>query len=138
MKKDFLKFPLRKALFSTVILFSLSAIFSSCGDDVEGRISVNNAAPEKVTNVKTEAGPGEVYLTWTNPTNESFMYTKIEYTTSKGEKKYQLISKENADNGVAKATVSGEGFQKGLHIHTSKGFLSNLCPGGRICAFPKM
>ena len=39
MKKDFLKFPLRKALFSTVILFSLSAIFSSCGDDVEGRIS---------------------------------------------------------------------------------------------------
>lgn len=87
MKKDFLKFPLRKALFSTVILFSLSAIFSSCGDDVEGRISVNNAAPEKVTNVKTEAGPGEVYLTWTNPTNESFMYTKIEYTTSKGEKK---------------------------------------------------
>lgn len=107
MKKDFLKFPLRKALFSTVILFSLSAIFSSCGDDVEGRISVNNAAPEKVTNVKTEAGPGEVYLTWTNPTNESFMYTKIEYTTSKGEKKYQLISKENADNGVAKATVSG-------------------------------
>ena len=101
MKKDFLKFPLRKALFSTVILFSLSAIFSSCGDDVEGRISVNNAAPEKVTNVKTEAGPGEVYLTWTNPTNESFMYTKIEYTTSKGEKKYQLISKENADNGVA-------------------------------------
>ena len=53
MKKDFLKFPLRKALFSTVILFSLSAIFSSCGDDVEGRISVNNAAPEKVTNVKT-------------------------------------------------------------------------------------
>lgn len=107
MKKDFLKFPLRKALFSTVILFSLSAIFSSCGDDMEGRISVNNAAPEKVTNVKTEAGPGEVYLTWTNPTNESFMYTKIEYTTSKGEKKYQLISKENADNGVAKATVSG-------------------------------
>ena len=71
MKKDFLKFPLRKALFSTVILFSLSAIFSSCGDDVEGRISVNNAAPEKVTNVKTEAGPGEVYLTWTNPTRKN-------------------------------------------------------------------
>ena len=34
--------------------------------------------------------------------------------------------------------LRGEGFQKGLHIHTSKGFLSNLCPGGRICAFPKM
>lgn len=108
MKKDFLKYPLKRMLFSTVILFSLSAIFSSCGDEEEGRISINDAAPEKVTNVKTEAGPGEVYITWTTPADETFMYTKIEYITSKGEQKYLLFSKEKADkNGITKATVSG-------------------------------
>jgi hypothetical protein len=66
MKKDLLKFPLKRVLLSTVILCSLSAIISSCGEE-EGRISVNDAAPEKVTNVTTKAGPGEVTLSWTNP-----------------------------------------------------------------------
>ena len=85
MKKDLLKFPLKRVLLSTVILCSLSAIISSCGEE-EGRISVNDAAPEKVTNVTTKAGPGEVTLSWTNPASSSFMYTKIEYTNAKGEK----------------------------------------------------
>ena len=53
MKKDLLKFPLKRVLLSTVILCSLSAIISSCGEE-EGRISVNDAAPEKVTNVTTK------------------------------------------------------------------------------------
>ena len=54
MKKDLLKFPLKRVLLSTVILCSLSAIISSCGEE-EGRISVNDAAPEKVTNITTKA-----------------------------------------------------------------------------------
>lgn len=109
MKKDLLKYPLKKAFFSAVILCSLSLIFSSCNEE-EGRITVNDKAPDKVTNVTTEPGPGEVYLTWTNPTNESFMYTKVEYTNTKGVKKYKLISKEKAnDNGIAKTTISGFG-----------------------------
>ena len=94
MKKDLLKFPFKRTFFSTVILCSLSVIFNSCNDDGEGRIKLNDKAPAKVTNVTTESGPGEVYLTWTNPTDESFMYTKIEYTNTKGVKKYKLISKE--------------------------------------------
>lgn len=83
MKKDLLKFPFKRTFFSTVILCSLSVIFNSCNDDGEGRIKLNDKAPAKVTNVTTESGPGEVYLTWTNPTDESFMYTKIEYTKRK-------------------------------------------------------
>lgn len=71
MKKDLLKFPLKRVLLSAVILCSLSAIFTSCGDDAEGRITLNDKAPAKVTNVTTAAGPGEVYITWTNPTSES-------------------------------------------------------------------
>ena len=110
MKKDLLKFPLKRACFSAVILCSLSVIFNSCNDDGEGRIKLNDKAPAKVTNVTTESGPGEVYLTWTNPTDESFMYTKIEYTNTKGVKKYKLISKEKAnDSGVAQTTISGFG-----------------------------
>ena len=108
MKKDLLKFPLKRVLLSAVILCSLSAIFTSCGDDAEGRITLNDKAPAKVTNVTTAAGPGEVYITWTNPTSESFMYTKIEYTDSKGAKRYSLISKERAnENKVATATIKG-------------------------------
>lgn len=101
MKKDLLKFPLKRVLLSTVILCSLSAIISSCGEE-EGRISVNDAAPEKVTNVTTKAGPGEVTLSWTNPASSSFMYTKIEYTNAKGEKKYELISKERGSTATIK------------------------------------
>lgn len=109
MKKDLLKYPLKKAFFSAVILCSLSLIVSSCNEE-EGRITVNDKAPDKVTNVTTEPGPGEVYLTWTNPTSESFMYTKVEYTNTKGVKKYKLISKEKADdNGITKTTISGFG-----------------------------
>lgn len=108
MKKDLLKYPLERAFFLAVILCSLSIIFGSCNDDGEGRITINDKAPAKVTNVTTAPGPGEVYLTWTNPTNESFMYTKIEYTDSKGLKKYSLISKEKAnENNVATATIKG-------------------------------
>ena len=110
MKKDLLKFPFKRTFFSTVILCSLSVIFNSCNDDGEGRIKLNDQAPAKVTNVTTESGPGEVYLTWTNPTDESFMYTKIEYTNTKGVKKYKLISKEKAnDSGIAQTTISGFG-----------------------------
>ena len=75
MKKDSLSSPLKKVLLSTVFFSFLSVISSSCGDDIEGKVSINDKAPDKVTNVTTAAGPGEVYLTWTNPENSSFMYT---------------------------------------------------------------
>lgn len=108
MKKDLLKFPLKRAFFSAVILCSLFVVFGSCNDDGEGRITINDKAPAKVTNVTTKAGFGEVHLTWTNPTSESFMYTKIKYTDSKGVKKYTLISKEKAnENKVSTATIKG-------------------------------
>lgn len=103
MKNDLLKFPLRDILCSAAIFFSLSAVLNSCVDE-EGKITVNDAAPEKVTNVTTQAGPGEVTLSWTNPNSTSFMYTKIEYTNAKGEKKYELVSKER------KSTVTIKGF----------------------------
>lgn len=107
MKKDLLKFPLKRILLSTVILCSLSAIFTSCGDDAEGRIEINNTAPDKVTEVNTAKGPGEVYLSWRIPQSTSFMYTKVEYMDAKGERQYQMISKDRAENGICKATISG-------------------------------
>lgn len=108
MKKDSLSSPLKKVLLSTVFFSFLSVISSSCGDDIEGKVSINDKAPDKVTNVTTAAGPGEVYLTWTNPENSSFMYTKIEYTNSKGEKSYTMVSKDRANESrVATATIKG-------------------------------
>lgn len=75
-----------------MIICCLSFMFSSC-DDEEGRIKVDDSAPAKATNVTATPGPGEVILSWTNPDNSSFMYTKVEYTDAKGEKQYVLISK---------------------------------------------
>ncbi len=86
----------------------LSVIFCSCGDEVEGRITVNDAAPSQVSNVNATSGPGEVYLTWNAPSDASFMYTQIEYINSKGENKSIFIAKDKAEsNGTFKATVSG-------------------------------
>lgn len=97
--------------FKTNLIFLgiLSAfLFIACGDDVEGRITINDAAPAQVSNVTTTAGPGEVYLTWTAPTDPSFMYTKIEYTNSKGVSKYQLVARDKGQaDGTYKATIGG-------------------------------
>lgn len=90
-----------------VFFVFLSAILCSCGDEPDSRVTLDDRAPGKVTNVTTESGPGEVYITWTNPDSESFMYSKVEYVNSKGEKKYQLFSKEKGENGVMTTTVSG-------------------------------
>lgn len=120
MKKDLLKFPLKRVLLSTVILCSLSAIISSCGEE-EGRISVNDAAPEKVTNVTTKAGPGEVTLSWTNPASSSFMYTKIEYTNAKGEKKYELISKERGSTATIKGFANTDVQSFSLFAYSVRG-----------------
>ncbi|WP_288911168.1 DUF4959 domain-containing protein [uncultured Bacteroides sp.] len=110
MKKGFLTFlgNAKDILFCLTFLILGLSLFSSCGDDSEGRIKLNDVAPAQVTNVQQEAGPGEIYFTWNIPSSESFMYTKVTYTTSKGEEKYLLFSKDHADkNGVMKATVSG-------------------------------
>lgn len=108
MKNKFLKVPLKSTLFVTTILAFSTISFSSCGNEEEGRITVNDAAPAKITNVNTVAGPGEVYLSWTNPESPSFMYTKIEYINSKGENKYHLLSKERiGPDGIARDTIRG-------------------------------
>lgn len=107
MKKEFLRLLSKSHLLSAMMICSLSVFFASC-DDEEGRIKVNDAAPAQVMNVTATSGPGEVTLSWTNPTSTSFMYTKVEYTNAKGEKKYVLVSKEKADdNNVSTATVKG-------------------------------
>ncbi len=107
MKNDFLKFSSKRDWLSMMIICCLSFMFSSC-DDEEGRIKVDDSAPAKATNVTATPGPGEVVLSWTNPDNSSFMYTKVEYTDAKGEKQYVLISKEKAnENHVSTATIKG-------------------------------
>lgn len=106
MKKKLLKFTSMRVLLSALMVCSL-LLPASCGDDAEGRIEINNAAPDKVTDVNTAQGPGEVYLSWRIPESISFMYTKVEYLDAKGKRQYQIISKERAENGVCKATVGG-------------------------------
>ena len=97
-----------RAAFIATLLAGPSLMLSSCGDETEGKASINDAAPAKVTDVSSVAGPGEVYLTWTVPSDPSFMYTKITYKNAKGEEVYQVFSKDHADeNGVVKATISG-------------------------------
>lgn len=95
MKKPFL-----------VLCIFCAALLGAC-DDSEGRISVNNAAPAQVTGVTTTPGPGEVTINWQAPADDSYMYTKIEYTTSKGEQKYQLVARDkNLVPGGAPNTYS--------------------------------
>lgn len=107
MKKDLLRLPLAKMLFLTAVL-SATLLLQACGDDAEGRVEINSAAPAQVSNVQTAAGPGEVYLTWTMPSSSSFMYAKVEYKNSKGEGRILYVTKEKADaNGQMSATISG-------------------------------
>lgn len=107
MKNQNSAFLSKRSLCSAMIVCCLSAIPVSC-DDAEGRIEVNDAAPGKVANVVTVAGPGEVTLSWTNPASPSFMYTKVEYVNAQKEKKYVLVSKDRVDeNGISTATVKG-------------------------------
>lgn len=81
---------------------------TACGDEEEGRIGINDAAPAQVSNVASTTGPGEVYLSWTVPSSSSFMYSKVTYINSKGEEVYKLYSKDHADgNGVIHATIGG-------------------------------
>lgn len=88
-EERFAKVPVKENSSLCGDLCSLSAIFTSCGDDAEGRIEINNTAPDKVTEVNTAKGPGEVYLSWRIPQSTSFMYTKVEYMDAKGERQYQ-------------------------------------------------
>lgn len=82
--------------------------FPSCSDETEGKAVVDYSAPEQVTDITSEAGPGEVYLSWKIPASKSFMYSKVVYTNAKGEEVYKLYSKEQADdNGVVNATIGG-------------------------------
>lgn len=86
----------------------LGAVSVSCGDDSEGRIEINDAAPSQVTAVSYTEGPGEIRLTWKIPSDPSFMYTKIEYVNSRGEEKKLYYSKERADeNGMTNAVIQG-------------------------------
>ena len=103
-------FNLNKLYASTIAMVCLSNLLGSCKDEGEGRITIDDTLPAQVTNVKFSSGPGEVYLSWTNPdtlSSPSFMYTKVEYLGEKGEKQYHLISKERAVNNVVEDTIRG-------------------------------
>ena len=67
------------------LAFGVGAVCVSCGDESEGRLEINDAAPSQVSDVKYTEGPGEVRLEWKIPSDPSFMYTKVEYTNSRGE-----------------------------------------------------
>lgn len=102
----------KKRLFRKAAICIAAALpmmwMTACGDEEEGRIKINDAAPAQVTNVASTTGPGEVYLSWTIPSSSSFMYSKVTYTNSKGEEVYRLFSKDQADsNGVVHATIGG-------------------------------
>lgn len=83
-------------------------LLCACGDDAEGRIEIDDAAPAQVTNVNATPAAGAVTLTWNIPTSGSFMYTKVAYTDAGGKETYQMFSKERADvNGQMTATFKG-------------------------------
>lgn len=108
MKNDFLKVLIEKksALCDDYLLpifLRLVLVMTK-----KGEFKIDDSAPAKVTNITATPGPGEVMLSWTNPSSSSFMYTKIEYTNAKGEKKYTMVSKEKAnENNVSTATIKG-------------------------------
>lgn len=90
------------------LAFGMGATLISCGDESEGRLEINDAAPAQVSDVKSTEGPGEVRLEWKIPSDASFMYTKVEYTNSKGVLVKRMYSKEHADeNGIMHAVIQG-------------------------------
>ncbi len=92
-----------------LILVLLLALIYSCKDE-EGRLNIKDTPPEKVTDITTSPGNGEVYLAWKTPSDPTFMYTKIEYTNSKGELKYQLTPKHKIkEDGITRDTIRGFG-----------------------------
>lgn len=108
MKRSSWKSALANGIFAPMILGVLPTGMTSCLDEADKRVELDNSAPAQVSNIQAEAGPGEVYLTWDIPQSASFMYTKIEYLDAKGEKQYQIISKERADaEGRCNTTISG-------------------------------
>lgn len=102
------------------VLFCTS-LFVSCSDEVEGRITVDDTPPAKVTNVSSNSGPGEVYLSWTNPESSSFMYTKIEYTDANGELKYRLLSKERAARDTIRGFATTDPIQFSIYSCSVRG-----------------
>lgn len=93
-------------------LLLLTLLFAACGDDEEGRITLNDSAPSQVTNVTATPVAGGVTLSWNIPQDESFMYTKVVYVDAKGEETYQMFSKEHADSITGKMTATINGFVK--------------------------
>ena len=73
---------------------------------------MDNTAPDQVTNVNAVDGPGEVTLSWSNPSSPSFMYTKIVYTDSKGEEQYVMVAKDKEPTATVKgfATTDTQTF----------------------------
>ena len=100
-KKDFLRWSSLKKTVWAMAVACACMLGTSC-DDAEGRIEVDDTAPEQVTDVKAVSGPGEVTLSWTNPTSPSFMYTKIVYTNSKGEEQYMMVAKDKEPTATVK------------------------------------
>lgn len=108
MKRSSLKLVMAKRFLAITILGTFLTGMSSCLDEADKRVEIDNSAPAQVTNVQTSAGPGEVHLTWNIPPSPSFMYTKIEYLDAKGEQQYEIISKERAnEQGECNAIIKG-------------------------------
>ncbi len=103
-----------------IALAGLSFLFASC-DDAEGRIELDNTAPAQVTGVTGVAGPGEVTLTWTNPSSSSFMYTKIVYTDANGEETYQLVAKDKTPTATIKGFADAGEKQFSLYACSVRG-----------------
>ena len=110
-KKELLRWSSLKKTVWAMAVACACMLGTSC-DDAEGRIDVDNTAPDQVTNVNAVDGPGEVTLSWSNPSSPSFMYTKIVYTDSKGEEQYVMVAKDKEPTATVKgfATTDTQTF----------------------------
>lgn len=98
---------LRTRKLVAMLAVAMSMALSSCGDESEGKATINDAAPAAVSDVAFTPGPGEVTLTWKIPASESFMYSKVVYKNSKGEEVYKMYSKDHAKDGLMRETIGG-------------------------------
>lgn len=98
---------MKKKQICFLLMFVAGLLSSSCGDEAEGRIEIDDSAPAQVSQVNAVSTAGAVTLTWSIPTSSSFMYTKVVYTDAEGKEQYKLFSKERAVNGQMSATFKG-------------------------------
>lgn len=99
-----------------LLICCFSILLFSCSSDEEGKACPDYSAPAQVTDLSATPIAGGVELSWRRPAGHNFMYAKLEYTDSKGDNQYVLLSAEHADSVTGLMSTTVRGFAKEIPV----------------------